>query len=586
MVTDDGSMVERTPTERTVVARATSDPANWFLTAAERQNPATTLDRRRNGGLAWTAGNEVTVHIDGAAYFARLHEVLRATAPGDHVWFTDWAGNADERLDGVGTELSRVLGALAERGVAVRGLLWRSHPKEAGFDLQDNLALAAELNEHGASLVLDQRVRRGGSHHQKMVVIGRPGPPGELVTDVAFAGGIDLCHGRRDDRHHRGDPQPVDELDEVYGPRPPWHDLQLEVRGPAVGDLAWTFHERWHDPQPLDKPTPWRALRRRLARQPEEHEALPMPAVDRAGEPDPGSGVGSHLVQVLRTYPARRPPYPFAPEGERSIAAAHLKALHRARRLVVIEDQFLWSSPSAVALAAALRAHQQLQVVIVVPRHPDQTGTIIGPANRLGRLRYLRRLRAAGGDRVAVYDLVNREGTPIYVHAKVCIVDDVWLEVGSDNVNRRSWTHDSEVGCAVLDERLDPRHPTDPGGLGDGARVLARDTRLALWREHLGRPAAGAGPDGDDGDQGDDHGDDPGDGDLVDPAEAFEVLRRSAQALTDWEHGDRSSPRPPGHLTVHTVDPVPRWLVPLADLAYRKLLDPDGTPRRLRRSPG
>lgn len=552
-MTDDGST-----TDRTGVERATAGPACWFLTATERGNPATALDRRRNGGLAWTAGNEVTVHVDGAAYFARLHQVLNGATPGDHVWFTDWAGNADERLDGAGTELSRVLGALAERGVAVRGLLWRSHPKEAGFDLQDNMALAAELNDHGAALVLDQRVRRGGSHHQKMVAVGRRGPSGELVADVAFAGGIDLCHGRRDDRHHLGDPQPTDELDDVYGPRPPWHDVQVEVRGPAAGDLAWTFHERWHDPQPLDKPTPWRALRRRLARQPEEHEALPVPAADVPGE-------GPHLVQVLRTYPARRPPYPFAPDGERSIAAAHLKALRRARRLVVIEDQYLWSRRSAAALAAALRVHPQLQVVIVVPRHPDQTGTVIGPANRLARLRYLRRLRAAGGDRVAVYDLVNREGTPIYVHAKVCVVDDVWLEVGSDNVNRRSWTHDSEVGCAVLDERLDPRAPTDPGGLGDGARVLARDTRLALWCEHLGRP------DGDDAD-------------LVDPGGAFEVLARSARALTEWERSDRSTPRPPGDLTVHTVEPVPRWLVPLADLTYRKLLDPDGSPPRSRRA--
>ena len=540
-----------------------ADPGHWFLTAAERDNPGTTIDHRRNGGLGWTAGNEVTVHIDGASYFNRLNQALQDCSPGDHVWFTDWAGSADERLRGAGTELSKVLCALAEQGVAVRGLLWRSHPKEAGFDQEDNMFLAAELNEHGASLVLDQRVRRGGSHHQKMVVVSRTDQaaeavgrrPGELVSDLAFAGGIDLCHGRRDDRDHRGDPQPTDELPEVYGHQPAWHDVQVEVRGPAAGDLAWTFRERWHDPQPLDKPTPLRALRRRLARQPEKHEHLPVPAVDVPGE-------GPHLVQVLRTYPARRPAYPFAPDGERSIAAAHLKALRRARRLVVIEDQYLWSLRSAGAVAAALRAHPELQVVIVVPRHPDQTGSVIGPANRLARRRYLHRLLAAGGDRVAVYDLVNREGSPIYVHAKVCIIDDVWLEVGSDNVNRRSWTHDSEVGCAVLDERLDPRHPADPGGLGDGARVLARDTRLALWREHLGRPT------------------DDGAADLIEPGEAFEVLRDSARRLTEWEQGDRSTPRPSGHLTIHTVKPVPRWLVPLAHLTYRKLLDPDGSPRR------
>ena len=56
-----------------------------------------------------------------------------------------------------------------------------------------------------------------------------------------------------------------------------------------------------------------------------------------------------------------------------------------------------------------------------------------------------------------MFDLENEPGLPIYVHSKVCVVDDVWLSVGSDNLNRRSWTHDSELSCALLDERLDER---------------------------------------------------------------------------------------------------------------------------------
>ncbi len=50
------------------------------------------------------------------------------------------------------------------------------------------------------------------------------------------------------------------------------------------------------------------------------------------------------------------------------------------------------------------------------------------------------------------------------MHAKVCVVDDVWCSVGSDNFNRRSWTHDSELSCAVLDSRRDGRAPQDPAG--------------------------------------------------------------------------------------------------------------------------
>lgn len=538
--------------------RADADPEAWFLTASERGNPGTQIDRRRNGGRAWTAGNEVTVHVDGASYFRRLHQVLSAASPGDQVWFTDWQGEADERLDGPGTEVGRTLGALAQRGVHVRGLLWRSHPKQAGFGEQDNMALALEVNEHGGELVLDHRVRRAGSHHQKIVVVGRLDPAGP--DDVAFAGGIDLCHGRGDDHRHGGDDQPTDELDDAYGDRPPWHDAQLEVRGPAVGDLAWTFHERWSDPSPLDHRNPIRSLQRRAAQIPRRLSPLPEP------QPD-GRGTGPHLVQVLRTYPPRRPRFPFAPDGERSIARAHLKALRRARRLVVIEDQYLWSAEAAEALAAALRRHADLHVVIVVPRHPDQGDGWVGTGHHLARGRFIRRLHEVEGAaaRVGVYDLVNRSGTPIYVHAKVAIVDDVWLEVGSDNLNRRSWTHDSEIACAVLDERLDPREPRDPGGQGDGARVLARTTRLALWGEHLGRA------------EGDD-------ADLVDPAEGFAVLRDAAEALTRWEDGGGEGPRPPGHLTVHRPEPVAPWRRPVAELGYRLALDPEGRRRADRRA--
>jgi phosphatidylserine/phosphatidylglycerophosphate/cardiolipin synthase-like enzyme len=86
---------------------------------------------------------------------------------------------------------------------------------------------------------------------------------------------------------------------------------------------------------------------------------------------------------------------------------------------------------------------------------------VAGVPERVGRQRALGLLREAGGDRAAVYDLENEAANPIYVHAKVCVIDDVWAAVGSDNLNRRSWTHDSELACAVLDPTRDQRAPLD-----------------------------------------------------------------------------------------------------------------------------
>ena len=103
-------------------------------------------------------------------------------------------------------------------------------------------------------------------------------------------------------------------------------------------------------------------------------------------------------------------------------------------------------------IAAAMRANPELRVVVVVPRCPTTTARSTRVPSLLGRQDAMRIIAAAGGERFAVYDLENHEGTPVYVHAKVVVVDDVWAMVGSDNLNRRSWSHDSELSIAVLDE--------------------------------------------------------------------------------------------------------------------------------------
>ena len=528
--------------------------AQWFLGVDERGNPHTDIDRARGDGRAWTDGNAVTPLVHGATYFSRVLDALSGLRSGDFVLFTDWRGDADERLGGVeGTELGKVLVGLLERGADVRGLVWRSHPDDAHLSEEEAIHLAEVVNEAGGEVLLDERVRRAGSHHQKLVLVRHPGREEE---DVAFAGGIDLCHGRRDDERHLGDPQAI-ALDERYGGSPGWHDIQLEIRGPAIADLARTFRERWDDPTPLDHRNPWRARIARIARQPRRAKPLaPSPAA-------PGP-TGPHSVQVLRTYPSKRPPYPFAPDGERSIARAYRKAFGRARRLVYIEDQYLWSASVAETLARALEAQPELRVIALVPRFPERGGRFSEPPELIGHQQAVDRVRRAGGERVAIYDLENDEGEPVYVHAKACIVDDVWAAVGSDNFNLRSWTHDSELSCAVIDERRDQREPVDPAGTGDGARVFARELRLRLAAEHLGRS--------------------PADPDLVDPVRAFDAWRETAHALEEWYRGGCQGPRPPGRVRHHQPERVrlrDRWW---ARPIYRLVVDPDGRPRHLRRS--
>jgi phospholipase D1/2 len=83
----------------------------------------------------------------------------------------------------------------------------------------------------------------------------------------------------------------------------------------------------------------------------------------------------------------------------------------------------------------------------------------------------------------------------IYVHAKLMIVDDTFVTVGSANLNQRSLLgdRDSEINVNILDQDEvtiqvgDPRS-TDPRSRQHAftARRSAYELRMHLWRKHLG----------------------------------------------------------------------------------------------------
>jgi hypothetical protein len=139
------------------------------------------------------------------------------------------------------------------------------------------------------------------------------------------------------------------------------------------------------------------------------------------------------------------------------------------------------------------------------------------------------------------------------VHAKVCIIDDTWTTVGSDNFNLRSWTYDSELSCAVVDTAQPAEY--------------ARGLRLTLSTEHLGRAK------------------DDVDG-LSEPKSAFAAFADSAAALDEWYAKGGNGMRPVGRLRAYQPPRLSRWTIRLAGPAYRWLYDPDGRPPALRRQTG
>jgi phosphatidylserine/phosphatidylglycerophosphate/cardiolipin synthase-like enzyme len=543
------------------------DLSDWLLSRDERGNPSTRLDDSHPRGEAWSHGNLVRPLVHGATYFAELFERLEATRAGDLVYFTDWQGDADERLTGEpGSEVVEVLARADERGVDVRGLVWRSHKEALGFSASENRRLGKELQSRGAEALLDMRVRTGGSHHQKLVVIRHRDDPSR---DIAYVGGIDLCHSRRDDADHGGDPQALT-LAKEYGDTPPWHDIQAAISGPAVYDVETVFRERWEDPTRLSRSPIYYTQDRLLGL-----DVRPDPLPEQQPPPPPaqeGGQRGHHVVQLLRTYPNLRHgrDYPFARGGERSVARGYTQAVRRARRLIYVEDQYLWGHHIGDVFTEPLRDHPDLHLIAVVPLHTDLDGATSRPPQLLGRRRAMLAMMRAAPGRVAVYGIENTAGTPVYVHAKACVVDDTWSTIGSDNFNRRSWTHDSELSAVVLDVDPDGERVRDDG--------YARQLRLTLAAEHLGRVAPRlAGPTGPALDTM---------ADCVDPAGMYAAFEQSAAALDAWHEGGRVGPRPPGRLRRMQ----PPEMGPLARLlalpAYLVLHDPDGRPKPLRRTDG
>ena len=527
------------------------DVTRWLLTSTERDNRHTRLDDAHPGETAWSTGNVVRPLVDGADYFAELHRVLEATTEGDLVLFAGWRIDGDQLLtDDPSSTIVAVLDRAANRGVQVRGLVWRSHSEQLDFSAEDNREVAEELadedDEH-AEVLLDMRVRRGGSHHQKFIVVRHRDDP---TRDVAFVGGIDVAHSRRDSSDHHGDPQQQG-LAAEYGPRPGWHDVQCAITGPAVADVETVFRERWEDPSPL-APALHSRLRDKLSRVDDEPSALPP----QWPPPSAVSG-GTHVVQLLRTYPHlhRKRAYPFAPAGERSIALAHRKAIAQARDFIYVEDQYLWSSSITSVFAEALSVNPDLHLVAVLPHRPDLEG--MGERMQLeGRHEAVAQLTAAAPGRFAVYGIENHTGWPVYVHAKVVVIDDWYVTIGSDNINRRSWTHDSELAALVIDN----------AGLDHSP--YARSLRLRLAAEHLDRPLSGTAHDDAMNDCVSGHG-------------LFEAYAASAAELQSWHDGGMLSVRPAGRLRPLSAPELSPIRQRALEVPQRLLGDPDGRPRRL-----
>ena len=185
---------------------------------------------------------------------------------------------------------------------------------------------------------------------------------------------------------------------------------------------------------------------------------------ERLERPGPPAPAGDSTVQVVRTVAENM--YDDFPRGDFRILESYMRALRSAQRLIYLENQFLWSPEIVAVLADKLRnpPRHDFRLVVLLPAKANN-----GQDYTRGQLSVL----AAADDhagRFLAATIRSRTGEredPLYVHAKVGIVDDRWLTVGSANLNAHSLLNDTEMNVVTDDA------------------ALARATRVRLWAEHL-----------------------------------------------------------------------------------------------------
>jgi phosphatidylserine/phosphatidylglycerophosphate/cardiolipin synthase-like enzyme len=385
----------------------------------------------RGDGDAWAKapppreGNTLQVHVDGTSALPAIAAAVRGARSYVHV--AGWTVDPDFAVERHPSAVTvRELLAEAANRVDVRVLVWAGAPvpimqpsRAKARQLMDRLVRGTRI--HGA---LDPRNRPMHCHHEKLVIVD---------GTQAFVGGIDLTAlaGDRYDGspHHRST---------TLG----WHDAAAQLAGPAVADVCSHFAMRW---------------------QATTGETLPAAAAPPA--------VGDSRVQVIRTVPEHT--YKPLPRGDFSILEAYMGALRRARRLIYFENQFLWS-PEVVAVLREKLLHppsDEFRLCMVLPRHPNN-----GNDDTRGQLGMLQAADKRHRLLVGTVGPVHRQHPPVYVHAKVAIVDDSWLTVGSANLNEHSLFNDTEVNLVTDDA------------------TLARGVREQLWSEHLNQDCRGADP--------------------------------------------------------------------------------------------
>jgi len=400
----------------------------------------------RPGTNCWRIerADRLALIVDGADYFRALRQAFVQSKrellligwdfdfelemlPGE----SDDDGNAS---DGLPNQLGDFLEAVVAQapGLHVYILKWNGAVLAAPGRLLPSMALFV-FGSDRIHFALDSHHPFGACHHQKIIAVDGA---------FAFCGGIDVTEDRWDTSEHLSD-NPL-RVRKDGSPSEPWHDVTSALTGPVASALAQLSRSRWQ-----------RAT----------GDALDVPdSVVSYIWPD-GLEVDSKKVQVA--IARTEPPYDDEPLVN-EIEQLFLDSVRSAQTTIYIESQYFMTKTICDALAARLKEDTGPEIIVINPE--AALSGLEDKAMHVLRGRKIELLKSADhSDRFRIYAPVTNADEPIYVHAKIMIVDDKILHIGSSNLDDRSMGFDTECDVAI-----------------EGPSELVIGFRSRLLSEHLG----------------------------------------------------------------------------------------------------
>jgi len=384
------------------------------------------MDFLEPGQTCWRIdqASRVAFLVDVQDYFAAVRAVLPTARRSIHL--IGWGFDPRTRLQPDGferphdpDEMGHLLIALANDrpDLDVRLLIWKSAlPIAASQEFFPNRARAWFKNTK-VKFRLDDQVPLGGCHHQKVLVID---------DRIAFCSGGDFGTDRWDTVAHLDDD--ARRINPNLHYHPPRHEVTMMVDGAAARALGDHVRARWlrATGETVEPPSEARAV--------DMTDAWPD-FVRVVIEDAP--------VAIVRTEPAWHE-QPLVEEWK----ALTLRSIETAERTIYLENQYFTSPIIAEALARRLAEPNGPQIVLVSTQHsPSYFDKITMDRARSIAVRRLREADVFG--RLRIFSPHTPHGKSIIVHAKVTIVDDRLVRIGSANLNNRSGGLDTEIELAI-----------------------------------------------------------------------------------------------------------------------------------------